>query len=157
MSLCLNSVLYSQRLDTVNTGDKVSAHGDPIAKTTIPGEVVVNQHYSNGNSVSSSLLPMSKANIADSAGNCLKVDEHNYNAEVIPEAKPDIYSKRKNSTLGPKSKRLQIETEELIELKLTWEQAQGLFRRPPNDVPKIVVIEGYEIEEFEVTSLILFS
>lgn len=38
----------------------------------------------------------------------------------------------------------------MIELKVTWEQAQGLFRPPPNDVPKIVMIEGYEIEEFEV-------
>lgn len=58
-------------------------------------------------------------------------------------------SKRKGSTLGSKSKRLRIENEEAIELKLTWEEAQELLRPPPNDIPSVVVIEGHEIEEYE--------
>lgn len=59
-------------------------------------------------------------------------------------------SKRRGSTLGSKSKRLRIDNEESIELKLTWEEAQELLRPPPNDIPSVVVIEGHEIEEYEV-------
>lgn len=100
---------------------------------------------------------MNKVNLADSARKSYKVDENKCDAKVKPAAKPDYGIKRKNSILGSKSKRLRIETEDMIELKLTWEQAQALFHPPPNDVPKIVVIDGYEIEEFEVTTLLSHS
>ncbi|XP_009412433.2 B3 domain-containing protein Os07g0563300 isoform X1 [Musa acuminata AAA Group] len=60
-----------------------------------------------------------------------------------------VPSKRKASTLGSKSKRLRIENEESMELKLTWEEAQELLRPPPNSSPGIVVIEGHEFEEYE--------
>lgn len=52
--------------------------------------------------------------------------------------------------MGSKSKRLRIDNEDLIELKLTWEEAQGLLRPPPNRVRSVVVIEGLEFEEYEV-------
>ena len=52
--------------------------------------------------------------------------------------------------LGSKSKRLRIDNEDLIVLKLTWEEAQGLLRPPPNHVASVVVIEGFEFEEYEV-------
>ncbi|XP_038987699.1 B3 domain-containing protein Os07g0563300-like [Phoenix dactylifera] len=58
-------------------------------------------------------------------------------------------SKRKGSTLGSKSKRLRIENEDSMELKITWEEAQELLRPPPNHVPTTIVIEGHEIEEYE--------
>ncbi|XP_077243291.1 B3 domain-containing protein Os07g0563300-like [Tasmannia lanceolata] len=58
-------------------------------------------------------------------------------------------TKRKGSTLGSKSKRLRIDNEDSLELKLTWEEAQALLRPPPNHVPTIVVIEGHEFEEYE--------
>ncbi|KAJ6815729.1 putative pentatricopeptide repeat-containing protein [Iris pallida] len=58
-------------------------------------------------------------------------------------------TKRKGSTFGCKSKRLRIENEDSIELKLTWEEAQELLRPPPNVVPSVVVIEGHEFEEYE--------
>ncbi|XP_020092484.1 B3 domain-containing protein Os07g0563300-like isoform X2 [Ananas comosus] len=58
-------------------------------------------------------------------------------------------SKRKGSSLGSKSKRLRIENEDSMELKLSWEEAQELLRPPPNSVPSVVVIEGHEFEEFE--------
>ena len=63
---------------------------------------------------------------------------------------PQGSSKRKGSSLGSKSKRLRIENEDSIELKLTWEEAQELLRPPPSDIPSVVVIEGHEIEEYEV-------
>ncbi|KAK1378843.1 B3 domain-containing transcription repressor VAL2 [Heracleum sosnowskyi] len=134
--------------------DKPSARGDAIAKKNKSGEFGTPQHYSNKNSVSSSLLEVNKVNLADSARKCYKVVENKCDAKVKPAAKPDFGIKRKNSILGSKSKRLRIETEDMIELNLTWEQAQGLFHPPPNDVPKIVVIDGYEIEEFEEPPII---
>ncbi|CAL9107179.1 unnamed protein product [Musa textilis] len=75
-------------------------------------------------------------------------------AGFIPQDGPvtrslQVPSKRKASTLGSKSKRLRIENEESMELKLTWEEAQELLRPPPNSSPGIVVIEGHEFEEYE--------
>ncbi|CAA0835987.1 B3 domain-containing transcription repressor VAL2 [Striga hermonthica] len=70
-------------------------------------------------------------------------------AEKIVEDKPIIPSKRKNGSFRAKSKRRKIETLDLIELKLTWKEAQGLMRPPANIVPSVVVVEGCEFEEFE--------
>ncbi|XP_043723834.1 B3 domain-containing protein Os07g0563300-like isoform X2 [Telopea speciosissima] len=77
-----------------------------------------------------------------------KVDKSGYIAKEIPGAKASLPTKRKSSTLGSKSKRLRIENEDLIELKITWEEAQELLRPPPNHDPSVVIIEGLEIEEF---------
>ncbi|ERN03458.1 B3 domain-containing transcription repressor VAL2 isoform X1 [Amborella trichopoda] len=60
-----------------------------------------------------------------------------------------LSDKRKSSTLGSKSKRLRIDNEDSIELKLTWEEAQDLLRPPPNHPPNVVIIEGHEIEEYK--------
>ncbi|XP_020098986.1 B3 domain-containing protein Os07g0563300-like [Ananas comosus] len=58
-------------------------------------------------------------------------------------------SERKGSSFGSKSKRLRIENEDSMELKLSWEEAQELLRPPPNSVPSVVVIEGHEFEKYE--------
>ncbi|XP_022723532.1 B3 domain-containing protein Os07g0563300-like isoform X2 [Durio zibethinus] len=78
-----------------------------------------------------------------------KVDKSGYIAKEALGTKLAASRKRKNSMLGSKSKRLRIDTKDLIELKLTWEEAQGLLRPPPNHVPSVVVIEGFEFEEYE--------
>ncbi|KAJ7946909.1 B3 domain-containing protein [Quillaja saponaria] len=78
-----------------------------------------------------------------------KVDKSGYIAKEVLGSKSSVPRKRKSSTLGSKSKRLRIENEDLIELKLTWEEAQGLLRPPPNHIPSIVVLEGFEFEEYE--------
>ncbi|GER53037.1 transcription factor, partial [Striga asiatica] len=87
----------------------------------------------------------------DSAGNkfgdAISINSHL--EEKIVEDKPLIPSKRKNSSFRAKSKRCKIETLDLIELKLTWKEAQGLMRPPANIVPSVVVVEGCEFEEFE--------
>ncbi|CAN1854376.1 B3 domain-containing protein Os07g0563300 [Linum perenne] len=78
-----------------------------------------------------------------------KVDKSGYIAKEALDAKP-LARKRKNSVLGSKSKRLRLESEDMIQLKLTWEEAQGLLRPPPEHrSPNVVVIDGFEIEEFE--------
>ncbi|XVE87946.1 hypothetical protein DITRI_Ditri19aG0029300 [Diplodiscus trichospermus] len=78
-----------------------------------------------------------------------KVDKSGYIAKEALGTKLAVSRKRKNSTLGSKSKRLRIDNEDLIELQLTWEEAQGLLRPPSNHVPSVVVIEGFEFEEYE--------
>ncbi|KAK7246585.1 hypothetical protein RIF29_41454 [Crotalaria pallida] len=78
-----------------------------------------------------------------------KVDKSGYIAKEVLGSKSSIARKRKSSILGSKSKRLRIENEDLIELKITWQQAQGLLRPPPSHVASIVVIEGFEFEEYE--------
>ncbi|XP_044497204.1 B3 domain-containing protein Os07g0563300-like isoform X2 [Mangifera indica] len=77
-----------------------------------------------------------------------KVDKSGYIATEALGAKSSIYRKRKNTASGSKNKCPKIETGDQIELKLTWEEAQGLLR-PPNNAPTVVVIEGYEFEEYE--------
>ncbi|XWS19528.1 hypothetical protein CRYUN_Cryun31cG0023700 [Craigia yunnanensis] len=78
-----------------------------------------------------------------------KVDKSGYIAKEALGTKLAVSRKRKNSMLGSKSKRLRIDNEDLIVLKLTWEEAQGLLRPPPNHVASVVVIEGFEFEEYD--------
>ncbi|XP_068497031.1 B3 domain-containing protein Os07g0563300-like isoform X1 [Phaseolus vulgaris] len=78
-----------------------------------------------------------------------KVDKSGYIAKEALGSKSLISRKRKSGLLGSKSKRLRIENEDLIELKITWQEAQGLLRPPPSHIPSIVVIEGFEFEEYE--------
>ncbi|OIW13664.1 hypothetical protein TanjilG_08006 [Lupinus angustifolius] len=77
-----------------------------------------------------------------------KIDKSGYIAKEVLERKSSI-RKRKSSMLGSKSKHLKIENQDLIELKITWQEAQGLLRPPPSHVASIVVIEGFEFEEYE--------
>ncbi|XP_074568531.1 B3 domain-containing protein Os07g0679700-like [Curcuma longa] len=51
--------------------------------------------------------------------------------------------------IGSKSKRLLMDTEDALELKMTWEEAQELLRPPPSAKPTIVTIEDHEVEEYE--------
>ncbi|KAG6505816.1 hypothetical protein ZIOFF_038182 [Zingiber officinale] len=62
-------------------------------------------------------------------------------------------SRRKGGNLGSKNKRLRIDNEDSMELKLTWEEAQQLLCPSPNCVPDIVLVEGHEFEEYEVEQL----
>ncbi|KAL8460326.1 hypothetical protein ACS0TY_032026 [Phlomoides rotata] len=106
----------------VYQGDDVTVVG---SETSIPGDV----------------------SARNKSGDAISVNGHM--KEKIPEDKPIVHSKRKNSNLGAKSKRLRIENEDMIELKLTWKEAQGLMRAPANVVPSSIVVEGCEFEEFE--------
>uniref|UniRef100_A0A0E0ED45 B3 domain-containing transcription factor VAL3 n=1 Tax=Oryza meridionalis TaxID=40149 RepID=A0A0E0ED45_9ORYZ len=56
--------------------------------------------------------------------------------------------KRKATSVGPKIKRFRMDSEESMELKITWEEAQELLRPPPK-APSIVVVDGHEFEEYE--------
>ncbi|KAK9085124.1 hypothetical protein Sjap_025535 [Stephania japonica] len=105
-----------------------------------------NRTLKNGNGA----ITVAEVNSTDPEDTLSKVDKSGYTTKEVHGAKSSLIpSKRKSNILGSKSKRLLIENEDIIELKLTWEQAQGLLRPPPNHVPSIVVVEGYEFEEYE--------
>ena len=62
-------------------------------------------------------------------------------------------NEKRKSKDGTKSKRIRLDAES-IEFKKNWEEAQSLLQSPPNVLPSIVTIEGYDFEEYEVTALI---
>lgn len=136
--------IYIQGNEAVN-----ARSGDASAKKTKAGEVLSTPHQLKGRLVSPGISPINQANSADQTSPWPKDDISRFLTKEV------VGAKRKNSTLGSKSKRPRVETEELIELKLTWELAQGLFRPPPNNVSSVVVIEGFEFEEYEVLHFFL--
>ncbi|XP_018681987.2 B3 domain-containing protein Os07g0679700 isoform X1 [Musa acuminata AAA Group] len=56
---------------------------------------------------------------------------------------------KRSRNIGTKSRRFLMDTEDALELKLTWEEAQELLRPPPRAKPSIVTIEDHEVEEYE--------
>ncbi|KAG0483517.1 hypothetical protein HPP92_011601 [Vanilla planifolia] len=62
---------------------------------------------------------------------------------------PLLVSDKISRSIGSKSKRLLMDNEDAMELKLTWEEAQDLLRPPPKVKPSIVIIEDQEFEEYE--------
>ncbi|XP_010268825.1 PREDICTED: B3 domain-containing protein Os07g0563300-like [Nelumbo nucifera] len=144
---CIQS-MQLQAGDTV-TFSRIDPEGKLVMgfrkASSVPPSDQENQTPKSGSGVSAN----GEVNSADPASTWSKVDKSGYIAKDVPGAKSSLPSKRKSSTLGSKSKRLRIENEDLIELKLTWEEAQGLLCPPPNHAPSIVVIEGHEFEEYE--------
>ncbi|PIM99633.1 hypothetical protein CDL12_27872 [Handroanthus impetiginosus] len=48
-----------------------------------------------------------------------------------------------------KNKRLLMHNDDAMELRITWEEAQELFRPAPSAEPTVVMVEDHEFEEFE--------
>ncbi|OIV95661.1 hypothetical protein TanjilG_01455 [Lupinus angustifolius] len=75
--------------------------------------------------------------------NCEKTNNHS------PQQPIPVSEKKRTRNIGPKSKRLRIDNEDAMELRLTWEEAHDLLRPPSSVQPVIVTIEGQVIEEYE--------
>ncbi|KAK9289893.1 hypothetical protein L1049_008054 [Liquidambar formosana] len=60
-----------------------------------------------------------------------------------------VPERKRSRNIGSKSKRLLIDSQDALELKLTWEEAQDLLRPPPSVKPSVVTIEDHEFEEYE--------
>ncbi|KAF7833839.1 B3 domain-containing transcription repressor VAL1 isoform X1 [Senna tora] len=60
-----------------------------------------------------------------------------------------VSEKKRTRNIGHKSKRLLIHSEDALELRLTWEEAQDLLRPPPSVKPSIVTIEDHVFEEYD--------
>ncbi|MFS7930371.1 hypothetical protein Hanom_Chr04g00343521 [Helianthus anomalus] len=61
--------------------------------------------------------------------------------------------KKKTRTIGSKSKRLHMHSEDALELKFTWEEAQEYLRSPISK-PTVFTIENCELEEYNVEEVI---
>ncbi|PON92757.1 Zinc finger-type transcription factor [Trema orientale] len=60
-----------------------------------------------------------------------------------------VPERKKARNIGSKNKRLHIDSQDALELKLTWEEAQDLLRPPPAVKPSTVMVEDHEFEEYE--------
>lgn len=60
--------------------------------------------------------------------------------------------KKKARNIGSKSKRLLMHSDDAMELRITWEEAQELLRPPPAAKPTVVMIDDFEFEEYEVST-----
>lgn len=68
-----------------------------------------------------------------------------------------VPEKKRTRNIGSKSKRLLIDSQDALELQLTWEEAQDLLRPPPEVKPSVVMIEDHIFEEYEVSLLFISS
>ncbi|KAM7501707.1 hypothetical protein LguiB_000611 [Lonicera macranthoides] len=73
----------------------------------------------------------------------VKTEEHT-ESPLIMEKK-----KKKSRQIGSKSKRLHMHSEDAMELRVTWQEAQDMLRPSPRAIPTIVMIEDHEIEEYD--------
>uniref|UniRef100_A0A0D9X2Y7 TF-B3 domain-containing protein n=1 Tax=Leersia perrieri TaxID=77586 RepID=A0A0D9X2Y7_9ORYZ len=83
-------------------------------------------------------------NSADGDASWLKTDKFGSR----PDDGPLQFLKR-GRNIGSKSRRLSMDTEEAWELKLYWDEVQELLRPAPTAKPTVVMIEDYEIEEYD--------
>lgn len=65
---------------------------------------------------------------------------------------PSLISGRKRvRNIGSKSKRLLMDSVDVLELRLTWEETQELLRPPQSAKPSICTVEDHEFEEYDVS------
>ncbi|GAB4833144.1 hypothetical protein Ancab_031389 [Ancistrocladus abbreviatus] len=57
--------------------------------------------------------------------------------------------RKRSRNIGSKSKRLLVDSQEVLELRLTWKEVQDMLRPPPSAKPSVVVVDDYEFEEYE--------
>ncbi|XP_048135875.1 B3 domain-containing transcription repressor VAL1-like isoform X2 [Rhodamnia argentea] len=60
-----------------------------------------------------------------------------------------VPEKKRTRNIGSKSRRMLIHNEDVLELRLTWEEAQDLLRPPPCVKPSTVTVEGHVFEEYD--------
>ncbi|XP_019178807.1 PREDICTED: B3 domain-containing transcription repressor VAL1-like isoform X3 [Ipomoea nil] len=110
-------------------------------KATNNAEMQVSQNSTPANGGCSTEIPLSGA-----------TDNHtNGGRETDKPLQRNVLSpeKKKVRNIGCKNKRLLMHSEDAMELRITWEEAQELLRPPPTVNPTIVVIENHEFEEYD--------
>ncbi|KAJ3682911.1 hypothetical protein LUZ60_013138 [Juncus effusus] len=56
---------------------------------------------------------------------------------------------KRSRNIGLKSRRLSMDSDDAMDLRLTWEEAQDLLRPAPSAKPNVVTIEDFEFEEYD--------
>lgn len=88
--------------------------------------------------------------LAEGGNGWHKIDNHGQKTnEDSPQKSLLGTEKKRTRNIGSKSKRLLMHSEEAMELRLTWEEAQDLLRPSPSAQPNIVTIEDHEFEEYD--------
>lgn len=64
-----------------------------------------------------------------------------------------VPERKRTRNIGSKSKRLHIDCQDALELKLTWEEVQDLLCPPPTVKPSKFMVEDHEFEEYEVCNI----
>ncbi|XP_077219892.1 B3 domain-containing protein Os07g0563300-like [Tasmannia lanceolata] len=146
-----SSIPSEQDIQAPKTGNGFATSGEVNNRNSKPSEIASTPPLRpyKGGTESTSHSSKNQINPTDPTHTLSKFDKAGCMLKEGAGLKSTLPTKRKSSTLGSKSKRLRIDNEDSIELKLTWEEAQWLLRPPPNHVPTIVVIEGHEFEEYE--------
>ncbi|XP_010316688.1 B3 domain-containing protein Os07g0563300 isoform X3 [Solanum lycopersicum] len=135
-----NILTADQGSEACSNGNGVATNGNASTKHTKSSEEVLANSTKKGSS-STTLVA------ATSARAEIKMSDDLVN-ESLGTNRP-IRCKRKGSTMGSKRKRMRIDNDNLVELKVTVVQAQGLMRPPSSGAPTVIVIEGCEFEEYE--------
>ncbi|XP_038904602.1 B3 domain-containing transcription repressor VAL2 isoform X4 [Benincasa hispida] len=60
-----------------------------------------------------------------------------------------VPERKRTRNIGSKSKRLHIDCQDALELKLTWEEVQDLLCPPPTVKPSKFMVEDHEFEEYD--------
>lgn len=143
-----------QVIETHKNSSGVSTRGDVSVTQNTTGDVALADVHLKCSPGSPSFLPMLQAELVDSAITWSNIDKSGYIAKDAVGVKSSVPRKRKNNSLDSVSKCLKIDNMGAIELKITWEEAQGLIRPPHNHAPRVVIIEGFEFEEYEEAPII---
>ncbi|GAB2240314.1 hypothetical protein Droror1_Dr00020832 [Drosera rotundifolia] len=93
----------------------------------------------------SNTLRSEQAASAEHTSGLVKVD----NGRCIAAKEGFVHSKRKNNMLGSTNKKIKLENVDMISVMVTMEEAQALLRPVSGNVPHVVIVEEFEIEEYE--------
>lgn len=88
--------------------------------------------------------------LAEGVNGWHKSENHGQKTNENSLQKSVLGTEKRTRNIGTKSKRLLMLSEEAMELRLTWEEAQDLLRPSPSAQPNIVTIEDHEFEEYDV-------
>lgn len=114
-----------------------SNHADLLHSVTGNAEPHLNGHADLGTGTAAGLV---------------KTENSEMTNNISPQQQILVSEKKRTRNIGPKNKRLLIDNEDAMELKLTWEEAQDLLRPPPRVKPSIVTIEDQVFEEYDVSA-----
>ncbi|GMN23351.1 hypothetical protein TIFTF001_000082 [Ficus carica] len=97
-----------------------------------------------------SIAPSEHMHLADGDIGLLKSETNGFRTNEEAMQPPVSNSEKKRTrNIGSKNKRLLMHSEDVLELRLTWEEAQDLLRPPPSVKPSIVTVEDHEFEEYD--------
>ncbi|KAL8102054.1 B3 domain-containing transcription repressor VAL2 [Apium graveolens] len=89
--------------------------------------------------------------LSSSSGDAWHVTDKHGSQGIIGSLPPTLLApeRKRSRNIGSKSKRLLIDNQEALELKLTWEEVQEMLHPPASIQPTTVTIEDHEFEEYE--------